>query len=148
MPSTNWNHELFAALKAEHQGLSSLLAETKDAIADPERTRNGVEEQISRLVESLQSHFEREESGGYLSDVLVRAPKLVDRVETLQEEHQELLESIVKLQLLTHSAIESPSFWKHVEVQFEQFATNLMTHELAESELLQRAQANGEAAAE
>ena len=139
MPAENWDHDSFEAMRAERRGLAEQMVEVRQSLFSENRTRNQVDDQMTRLAELVASHFCHEEEGGYLSDVLERAPRLTSQAVHLQEQHETLLEEIEKLRLLVHSGMESEAWWARIETDFHRFSSRLMEHEQAENRLLLQA---------
>lgn len=143
MSSDNWDHGLFELMQAENQVLTEVLTEIRSVLCMEERTKNQVDDLMSRLCELVETHFCNEEQGGYLKRVLEQAPHLTTQARTLLGQHEALLDDVEKLRLLVHSGVESPSWWVRIQSDFEKFATRLLQHERAETKVLEGAYANG-----
>ena len=139
MSADTWNHEFFQVVKSEHEELTEILDEVRVAISAGDRTKNRVEDVISRLSDVVETHFRHEEHGGYLKEAVERAPRLTAQAEVLLDQHESLLEQVEKLRLLVHSGIESPTWWTRIEADYHEFAARLIDHEHAENRVLQEA---------
>ena len=139
MSADTWNHEFFQVVKSEHEELTEILDEVRSALAAVDRTKNRVEDLITRLSDVVETHFRHEEHGGYLKDALERAPRLSAQADVLLDQHDGLLEEVEKLRLLVHSGVESPTWWTKIEADFLEFAKRLLDHEHAENKVLQEA---------
>ena len=139
MSSNNWDHELFELMQEEHKELTDLLAEIRTALSAENRTKNQVDDSMTRLCDLVEAHFSHEEQGGYMKEALERAPRYTTRAGALLDQHEALQDDIEKLRLLVHSGVESSAWWIRIQSDFHEFASRLLKHEHAETEVLQRA---------
>ena len=139
MSADSWNHEFFDVVRSEHEELTDILTEVQAVVSANDRTKNHVEDGMTRLAEAIESHFRHEENGGYLKEAIDRAPRLAVQADLLLEQHDEVLEAVEKLRLLVHSGVESGNFWDRIEADFASFAARLLEHEHAENRVLQEA---------
>lgn len=86
----------------------------------------------------LAAHFESEEQGGYMSDVVRAAPRLQDRVNALQRQHSELLWHIDSLIERLEGNVPF-EYWCEAETAFQDLVRQLAGHENGENELMRRA---------
>jgi len=92
-------------------------------------------ERLERLIHRLSQHFEIEEQGGYLFEVVERRPGLGSRVQVLFEEHTVILSSAHQL---SREVLGEPA--PHdVGQRIIAFIETLRRHELAEHDLIQQA---------
>jgi hypothetical protein len=94
---------------------------------------------VQEFVEQITKHFENEEQGGYFANAVRRAPHLADQAEELLQEHEELSEMIVSVNVLARSGVETNAWWEQMEADIARFRVRLLKHEAAETELLQSA---------
>ena len=139
MSDNIYNPKLSEMMLSEHKELANVLAEIREAISAPERTKNQVDDLMTRLCELVETHFSNEEQGGYLKDALQQAPHYREQARTLLEQHEALLEDVKKLRVLAHSGVESSAWWIHIESNFHKFASALDKHEHAEIKVVQQA---------
>jgi hypothetical protein len=123
----------------EHRELADALQKTDRLLARVDRTQRQVDHQMGRLADLIESHFDHEESGGYMAEVLARAPQLTRTAMKLASEHADLLDDTKKLQMLARSGVESPAWWRQVEQDFHWIKGRLLAHEHAENKLLHEA---------
>lgn len=94
---------------------------------------------LSDLRKQLKVHFDDEEAGGYMSDVLALAPHLSSRAEKLRGQHRQLLTMLDEF--ISKLRANEPSFggWIETRQQLDEFLTALREHEVAENNLVQSA---------
>lgn len=122
-------HELLRREAAE----LLLLAEHGWTLDRP--MRDALVERLKRLCDRLREHFQHEEEGDYLHDVLVRRPGLQGQVARLQSQHGTFLSEgdALSRALLGERA---PRDWPARVVRLLE---GLRRHEIAEVDLMQRA---------
>ena len=123
----------------DHREVTAALGDVERALKRPDRGQRKVGQQLERLSELVESHFAREESGGYMAEALARAPRLTSTAEKLLAEHTNLLDDAQKLHILARSGIESKGWWRQIETDFTSLKARLVVHEHAENRLLQEA---------
>jgi hemerythrin len=133
------DHRFFEEMQAEHKELGALLRAVQAQLESDDRTKRDTAELVARLADLCGAHFNHEEQGGYMREAVTAAPWLADRVRSLLEEHETLLEAIESLRILVQSGIESAAWWKRVENDFHKFAAHLREHEANENLMVQQA---------
>lgn len=134
--------ELRKKINEEHRHLrcaeEDLVGHFEDFCASP--TREGQKE-ITRLFtdfsQSLKSHFEFEEEGGYLATVIERRPHHRGEVDRLRLEHGEILEDLQRL----HKDLEvdlssNAEMLLTLKKDFRDLLTHFGRHEQKERELV------------
>lgn len=99
------------------------LADTKDAA-----------NQLRRLRERLNRHFQEEEEGGCIEEAVARCPTLSQDAFDLEREHRELLGELD--QLIVAAEREQPL--AKLDERYHVFVGRLRAHEAQENELVQR----------
>jgi len=137
MTTSDWDHELFKVVQEKNKELTESLEAVRQMVAKRTSGKLDLEESIAKLKDLLELHFEIEERGGFLGEIVESEPRYESQVETLLAEHRALLENFEKLRLLVHSGVESPALWARIESDFHKFVSRLLNHEHAEKQLLQ-----------
>ncbi len=85
----------------------------------------------------LQKHFDLEEEGGFMSDIVRVAPQHTHAVAQLYEEHQQMSSGLntILADLKALTTMERTEF-NRIRSQIEDFLTLLKTHEAAEGNLM------------
>jgi len=128
-------HELFEEIRREHEELRELLGDVRRMLASRLETVASVAEMLALLSEHVETHFSEEETAGLFDQVVDRAPRLSDRIDSLRTEHQQLLSSVRNLNEAA-AGDSSGDWWKRLETAFHEFSSGLMHHESAENEIL------------
>lgn len=127
------------ALSGEHDALrreaAELLSLAEHGWTLDRPMRDALVERLKRLCDRLREHFQHEEAGDYLHEVLVRRPSLQAQVARLQGQHALFLREgdALSRALLGERA---PRDWPARVVRLLE---GLRRHELAEVDLMQRA---------
>jgi hypothetical protein len=96
--------------------------------------------QVEQLGECLDSHFSREEEGGFLDDAMAVAPRFGTEADRLLDEHAQLLTCIRELIRVGRENIESNhADWQSFAALVRSTIRRLLSHEARENNLLQRA---------
>ncbi len=90
---------------------------------------------MGELEAYLVSHFQLEETGGYMSEALRLAPRYHARAENLREQHETLACQMRALCELAKISGPSREAWSELERRLARFARELLAHERAENEL-------------
>ncbi|MEQ8211517.1 MAG: hemerythrin domain-containing protein [Lacipirellulaceae bacterium] len=139
MAAGEWDHELFKVIKRKNEELYDSIEAVRLLVAGRSYEKLDLEKTMDELHDLLELHFEIEERGGYLADLVKNEPRYEARVGTLLSEHRALLEQCEKLRLLVRSGVESPAFQTRIESDFHKFLSRFLAHEHAEHQLLQGA---------
>lgn len=126
----------------QHQELNTLIELLRSTLARTSRDRDALQDVIRDLAELVTVHFEHEEQGGYFSEAVKRAPRLLGHSQELCLQHEALSEQILTLNSLARSGVESPAWWRQMEIDTERFIDAMLAHETSEKELLQKAYAD------
>lgn len=87
----------------------------------------------------LRAHFEFEEESGHLAPALSIAPRFRRRALALRQQHAEFTERIERVFAEATEAGDSVDRWRRAFAAFGRFRTDLLAHETAENEIMQRA---------
>ena len=136
MPQSQSTHELMDQIHREHEELRDALGNIHRTLGRREAGVATVAEMLSSLGDDVETHFSEEETAGFFDDVLERAPRLSDRIDTLRAEHQQLSAAVEKLEEVATSGDGSADWWQQIETAFHEFSKELMHHESCENELL------------
>jgi hemerythrin len=86
----------------------------------------------------LLRHFELEEKGGFMSEVLREAPQVIAKVKALEEEHRQIVENLDGI-LATCEAMQEKdaSRLEAIRSGISELLTTIRQHEAAENSLMQ-----------
>ncbi len=90
---------------------------------------------MAELEAYLVSHFQLEETGGYMSEALRLAPRYHGRAEDLREQHETLACQMRALCELAEISGPSREAWSELDRRLARFGRELLAHERAENEL-------------
>ncbi|MCB0277652.1 MAG: hemerythrin domain-containing protein [Calditrichaeota bacterium] len=123
-------------MKAEMAKISGMMAETITGDNFTE-WRRGFLFLLRDFENDLQKHFDLEEEGGFMADVLAAHPENEFSVNKLEHEHQEMTDMLIAI-LGDLKAIEVPDELeeKNIFERVRELITLLEAHEHAEGELL------------
>ena len=130
----------------EHEELSRNIGELKITILEKVSTKDFPDWRIQfigklqDLKQKLTSHFEFEEQGGFMAEVIDEAPQLLNQVKELEIEHKQILanlDGVVKdfKKLGVKDDLELQDIFNQVS----RILNELHHHEMTENELLQSA---------
>jgi hemerythrin-like domain-containing protein len=122
----------------EHQRLRDLIRQIQVALRRRTPSVSHISVLIHRLTQSLQTHFEHEERGGYLQDALTAAPQLSALAQRLLEEHAWFLATLDAVHQQIASA-STPQSWRTIADVYAGFCNRFDEHEAAENRVLQDA---------
>lgn len=131
------------AARAAHEKLMRDLQQLEDGV----RAESGIAELaagLSRVQGDVAAHFESEEQGGYMSDVIDRAPQVNARVQKLLAEHTRLLRSLE--QLIAASRAGSAGTIAPLRQRTAHWIAAVREHEAAENRLVQKVYSRDECA--
>lgn len=126
-----------STIQRQHDMLNSLI----DAIAnrfrhDHSPSRNLVS-LLNALAFHLQTHFEFEESDGYFTSLVEKAPRAAQTVERILREHREMLKEIEEMISTARKDLDEKRSTDALAERYERFREKLEEHEHLENELLQ-----------
>lgn len=131
----------FHSLIEEHGHLSEEIGDLRrwwQEVADLGKPRFGeMAHRVRTLQRSLERHFEQEELGGYLGNVLECFPEMAEEVGLLHDQHEQFSKTLRSL--VSRLESETPPFesWQHAGREFEGFLAELSRHESRENAALQ-----------
>ncbi len=126
-----------AELNHQHRHLRDLLSELGTLTRNPEgfeAAKGPLVAKLRALRETVQAHFAFEEEGGYMSDVLRKAPRFLPEVERLEAQHTEILRDLDRLTRTDLEKTEPEAFLDEVHSLIER----LGRHEREETDVVQR----------
>ncbi len=131
-------------LRDEHQRLGTQLDQVRDMFRETvlrgRYDRHAVSALVQRLLalrDELAEHFRQEEIGGYLEEIIARAPTLSAAVRLVERQHVQMLQELGRVIHGTQRA--DPLALARLKEQFDRFAMRLAAHEQMEDRLLQQA---------
>ena len=138
------NMTRFERLDAEHRQLSRAIQELR-ALSRGSTPANALgtwrtemEEKLRYFKTLLHGHFEHEEEGGFLRDVLREVPNSQRQVQTLKREHTEIEEALDQV-LVDLGKLEDAGDTERINERIEAMTLQLVNHETTEQHLVQRA---------
>jgi hypothetical protein len=126
------HRELFAQMSA----VRSALAGGGDGVPTPSRAE-AIVAALQSLREHLRSHFEQEETGGFMEESIARMPRLSGAVKAILRQHPSLLAELDALIESVSTRNLSPEDWIRAGRAFEQFSANMAVHERDENRVVQ-----------
>lgn len=120
------------ALREEHALVDRRLAEAK-ALLGTEFSWDDARVALMALRDNIERHFGFEEHGGYLAEVVTRAPERAAAIERLGSEHTQMRGLLARM--LGEALIARDR--KELRTAFEAFLATLTDHERRENELVQ-----------
>ncbi len=133
MPRDDFESEL----NHQHRHLRDLLAELGTLTRNPEgfeAAKASLVAKLRALREMVQAHFAFEEEGGYMSEVLRKAPRFLPEVERLEAQHTQILRDLDRLTRTDLDETDSDTFLAEVHGLIER----LGRHEREETDVVQR----------
>ena len=136
--------EVAARVEAEHESLkrtmSTLENEIKQEISSEDFSVWKLEfmGKLRDFQSSLLKHFDLEEEGDFMEEILSIAPQFRDRIERLEEEHTEIISDLngILADLKKFSDRDFPQL-VGIRKRVGEIFTTLHSHEAAERELMQ-----------
>jgi uncharacterized protein (UPF0335 family) len=135
--------QLASRIQDEHERLKDLIAEIRADLAlqiDPETFSEWKLEftwKIRDFRNELAKHFDLEEDGGFMEDVIERAPRFAPRVKELEDEH---VDAVAQLEDITSGLKQMGVFdadaWSDVKSSIIGLFDSLEEHEAAERDLI------------
>ena len=121
-------------LAAEHAALAPRIAELR-VLLEGDFSWDEARVALVQFRSSIQLHFALEESGGYLSEVVAKAPECAATVARLESEHSRMRGDLTRLLAEALVAREKAD----LRTSVRDFLTLLAAHEHCENEISQRA---------
>jgi iron-sulfur cluster repair protein YtfE (RIC family) len=139
MTADIWTSPASQAVLADHQRLREVLHQIHSALVRRQAGWLEIQTMLPRLAREIESHFIREEDGGYFLEVVEVAPQLSSQVDRLRGQHVELLEFVRRLAEVAAATRFSESSWRDFSANYEDFAHRFLEHEVDEKALLHEA---------
>ncbi len=108
-----------------------------ERLAEPSSTFGEISGLLAQLHERLELRFTAEEASGQYEEAISRAPWLTSDVQSLKQQHAELLQTSQQLLKQTLQANPPPNFRQQIRDDFDDFAARILEHEASEDALLQ-----------
>lgn len=118
--------------------LDALVAQ-QDAAEGYAEWRRSLQEKLELFADLLEAHFQHEEEGGFLRDVLRDVPNSEISVQTLKREHAEVRSALASvLGDLGATRHGGDNDVKRIRTAVQSILSTLHHHELSEQQLIQR----------
>lgn len=128
------------ALLEQHRQIERLIEELENDITNRTVDCCKIAERVKFLCGLLAQHFRFEEEGGFFSEVVLVAPRLVERAKALEGQHQALLDLLHSFCDKTCAdGIDKEQWWSHATEAFLRFKKEISRHEHDENMLVQEA---------
>lgn len=124
-----------------HEGVRGQLAKLEQYLQQPIALDGqliiNLSEMLHKLVETLRSHFDQEESAGMHVELRVRFPRLASRFERVMSEHPRILNTLEDLlgDLRVEETVDSQKL-RSVRERVQQAVEMLHEHERAETTII------------
>jgi hemerythrin-like domain-containing protein len=145
MPVRATNVSIANQLKKEHAYINEIIKKIEKLVAviGPQRPAlewgSSLLENLSSLREHLEKHFEFEEMGGFMEEVMKALPNISPQVESLRRDHQILAFEINDLYRRAERLIlNSGPTSREIGEDIKHFLHSLHKHERKENELILR----------
>lgn len=133
-------------VEKEHVHLNKALGEIKltimEEVTDEEFQNWRLEFlwQLRDFKNNLLKHFDLEEEGGFMRDVIKVAPHSEKKIAALKKEHGKIIEDLDKIiTQLKHITKKDANKLNAIRLAINEIMTTLCSHENQENELMQRA---------
>ena len=123
-------------IETEHHELHDLLITLQNRFAADPPDFSMVPSLLESLVLHLETHFEREEKGGWFDDLVEAAPRVAPQTRKLTQDHRELLTIASNLANRSKQPNMHEIEWKLIAEEYEQLYNALEDHEKHERDLL------------
>lgn len=128
-----------SAIARQHIQIEALVEALHTRFEAGKKVTRNLVSLLNSLTAHLEMHFEMEEEHGYFEELIQRAPRLSDHVNTLLKQHSELLSESCKLVEIARKAFADDVESLELLERFKRFRLKLLGHEKAEIDLLQEA---------
>lgn len=139
MATKSVTREEIDMIEQEHEALREKLGQISRVLEVGEMPRKDLLALLGELEDDLTVHFSHEEHQGVFDQITAQAPRLTRQVDGLWSEHRDMLKEIGTVIESAESGKMTRPWWKELGVQFRALSKQLMHHESAENQLLQRA---------
>ncbi len=135
------SHDLAVEILREHKLLHAIIRGLQKRLeggtaASPITVVQTLRGELREFRDHLQRHFDLEEQGGFLDDIVVRLPTAARKIELLRREHETILASVDEL--LDFCTVEMTQL-NNLCMRVHEMISNLKRHENVEHELIQAA---------
>ncbi len=136
---------LMHQLQTGHDELRQLLEEVRSGFTACKQVTGAERGQclaaaVRELQGHIETHFAREEQGGWLEEAVIRAPHLAHRLTLLEREHTPLRQQLAKLVefVATADCVADCTAGRLAQLQkdFDHFVAKLLHHEAEEEQVL------------
>ncbi|NUQ64213.1 MAG: hemerythrin domain-containing protein [Pirellulales bacterium] len=124
---------------ADHHALKDLLSRIDQALTEKTSSIAEVSDLLAKLGDRLVRHFSMEEEGGYFSEALLQAPRLISRANELMAQHPKMCTCVRDLVPGVGEVGPKKDWWQETRQRFDAFREELLRHEQGEDRLLQEA---------
>jgi hypothetical protein len=135
--------KLASRIQDEHARLERMIEEIREELSRPVDPTGfldwklGFVWRIRDFQNELTKHFDLEEDGGFMEDVISKAPRFAPRVKSLETEHVDALSVLDRITSdLKSMATFEPEYWNEIKVGITSLFDLLEEHEAAERELI------------
>lgn len=133
------DHASASTLRQQHERLNSLLEAIKNRLSRERKPSRNLMSLLNALAVHLQTHFELEESDGYLSNLVKVSPALSPAVDRVLRGHNDLLAEVTDLVTLARRDFAINHDTADLAHRFSKFQTRLQAHEHEKNALIQEA---------
>ncbi|MCA9246249.1 MAG: hemerythrin domain-containing protein [Planctomycetales bacterium] len=133
------NHQFFEMMRREHRELTDVIGTLREQLQEKVPAAEALRLSITKLADLALGHFEHEEHGGYLCEVIEQAPRLSERAETLKAQHATMRDDLSQLVELVDQVAAGQMSVNKLRENLNAFLRSLLDHESAENELVQEA---------
>ncbi|MHC4401652.1 MAG: hemerythrin domain-containing protein [Planctomycetota bacterium] len=120
----------------QHRTLMALLAQLEQKLRQDDASVAEVSYLLGQLGDQLIKHFAMEEEGGYFSDALHQAPRLISHANELMAQHPKMTSAAQQLAEHLETAQAAADWREETWKRFEVFRIELVLHERREDSLL------------
>jgi len=138
--------EIAKRIAKEHENLNKQMAKIKSAIMQEVTSENFSDWRLDFIWQlrdfnnELLKHFDLEEEGGFMAEVLKVAPHTEHKVQALKDEHKKIIADVDKLLAELKSVSEkNAEKMSHIRTSINEIIMVLHSHESAENQLMQKA---------
>jgi hemerythrin len=126
-------------IRQQHQRLHSLLGAIESRFRHERKASRNLVSLLNALAVHLQTHFELEESDGYLSHLVRLSPGLSAAVDRLLREHTALLKEVNDLVARSREVFATNRDTADLAARFARLHRKLTDHDHEENKLIQEA---------
>ena len=137
------SQQLATRIQDEHARLEQIIRQIKDELKRPINVTGFADWRlkfvwkIRDFQNELMKHFDLEEDGGFMEDVISRAPRFAPQIKSLEHEHVDAVERLDRITaaLKQLSAFDGQA-WSEISDEIMSLFDSLEEHEAAERELI------------